>query len=199
MLRVDCRRVCAAHATNCGMRNSQHFADVLMATCSSGEMVRSVCGLEPHNSPLTEDDEARVRDILSLASLADPSARPERLSSLMPSISANDSDVSAPCATPAVSGTWPSVWWEAPRLSSDRQEDGLAHASCTEVCQWPHAALCLAGLDAFSASSPLRGVSEDALVGAWACCCLCPAVRASCGVLVMMWVWIDACVGGWPC
>jgi hypothetical protein len=39
-------------------------------------MLRNVCGLQPYiDEELTEDDAARVRDILSRAALTDPSAR----------------------------------------------------------------------------------------------------------------------------
>ena len=150
---------------------SQHFAATVKEMCVSGRDVRRACHLQ-QRVLLAPDDAAYVRKLLVDASL-------------------NDLDIGLQhMSGNTCSGAWPTwpLWWHPPpeapgvcpprdrgddespsdaRMNSELKSElstaphgpWWTGAECT-----PHGALCLAGCSSFNRDSPLRNLSEDALV-----------------------------------
>ena len=164
----------------CG-RDSQHFADVINDTCTSGDMVRTACGLLPHVHP-TDEELPKVREILARASLADPqieAALDELNGAPAPAQHSSDGTASySIISAPAIPGAGGNRIPKPPRAADGPVLDDVAAALPGGNDDWwcggqdavgfPYGALCLAAIDSFNALSPLRSVSEDLLVGEYA-------------------------------
>ena len=171
--------------------DSQHFANVIKDTCTSGDMVRTACGLLPHAHP-TDEESTKMREILARASLADPQIEATQgklnRAPAQAQDSSGDTTSYSVISAPAIPGTGGNRVPKAPRAADGPVLDEVAPAPRGGGDGWwcggqdavglPHGALCLASLDSFNALSPLRSISEDLLVGECALVCAAGIVHS---------------------
>ena len=166
---------------------SHHFAAVIKGTCTSGSMVRKACALLSEGEPPTDEEVTAIAELLVRASLRDPGFWAQQQSASdggTPGNCHGNTSTGHVAAAAPFSAAISQDWWNPPPAEGAQDANAHLHVGaegggsggCRDdtdcvVAWWarvagsPHGALCLAALDRFNAQSPLRCLSEDALVG----------------------------------